>query len=94
MYGVNSSNDIYTRPVDGSGKWRQIPGKLKHITASGTGELFGIDINNGVWRSEKPGIGEWERMSGYLKQCDASADALVGVDENDNIYYHSFRVVM
>ena len=33
---MNSNNDPYTQPVDGSGSWRHIPGQyLKHVSASG-----------------------------------------------------------
>ena len=37
VYEVTSSGDVYSRPVDGSDSWRQIPThgeKMKHITAS------------------------------------------------------------
>ena len=40
VYGVNSYDDINVRNVDGSGSWRHIPGKLSHISASGSDEVF------------------------------------------------------
>ena len=57
VYGVNSINDIYSRPVDGSGNWRQIPGKLIHISASGTDEVFGVNAAHTIYRCRKPCIG-------------------------------------
>ena len=30
VWGVNSNDDIYKHPVDGSGDWTHIGGKLKH----------------------------------------------------------------
>ena len=47
VYGVNSANDIFTRPVDGSGSWHQITGKLKHITSS-KNKSFGVNVQNQV----------------------------------------------
>ena len=37
VWGVNSANQIFKRPVDGSGSWQQIGGLLKHVSASGNG---------------------------------------------------------
>ena len=36
VYGVSSDNNIYSRPIDGSGSWRLIPDSAIHVTASGT----------------------------------------------------------
>ena len=87
VYGVNVHDDIYTRPIDGSGEgWRRIPGKLKHITASGKSDVFGVNKNDQIFRCNKPCIGEWELMSGRLKQCDATFDSFVGVNSADQIF--------
>ena len=86
IYGVNHRDDIFTRPVDGGGRWRQIPGKLKHITASGKSEVFGVNSNDVIFRCLKPCVGEWERIPGSLSQCDATFDALVGVNSGDEIF--------
>ena len=86
VYGVNSINDIYTLPVDGSGSWRNIPGKLKRVSASGTYSISGVGPDDTIWRCKKPCIGEWERIDGGLKQCDATINNLYGVHSNDNIY--------
>ena len=86
IYGVNSNDDIFTRPVDGSGSWRHIPGKLKHVTASGREEIFGVNSADQIWRCKKPCVGEWERMEGSLKQCDATFDSFVGVNAKNEIF--------
>ena len=87
VYGVNSQNNTWTRPVDGSGGWRQIPGRrLKHITASGKDDIFGISSSNDIYRCKKPCIGEWVQLYGILKQCDATFNALVGVNAANTIH--------
>ena len=88
VYGVNANGLIYRRPVDGSGSWQQIPGTLmKQVTASGKNDIFGISNKNEILRCSKPCIGNWELMSGSLRQCDATFNALVGVDVNDNTFH-------
>ena len=37
VWGVNSGDAIYYRPVDGSGGWTRVEGKLIHVSASGNG---------------------------------------------------------
>ena len=86
VYGVTSADDIYTRPIDGSGSWRKIPGKLKHITAGGNDEVFGVNAQDQIFRCKKPCIGNWERVEGALSQCDASIDEVYGVNAAGNIY--------
>ena len=68
MYGVNTS--IFTRPVDGSGRWRHIPGLLKHVTASGRNEIYGTNTADQIWRCKKPCVGDWKSTEEALMQCD------------------------
>ncbi len=86
VYGVTGNDNIFSRPIDGSGSWRQIPGNLKHITASGKSNVFGVNSASQVFRCPKPCIGEWERMSGELEQCDATFDSFIGVNSLDEIF--------
>ena len=86
VYGVNSADNIHVRPVDGNGSWRQIPGRLRHITGSGKSEVFGINAHGHVYRCKKPCIGEWEKVEGNLKQCDATFNSIVGVTTSNAIY--------
>ena len=95
VYGVNSGNAIYTRPVDGSGTWRRIPGSLKHVTASGRNEIFGVNNNNNLYRCKKPCIGEWELVDDvYMTQCDATFDSFVGIRVQSQNYKHVTGQVM
>ncbi len=89
IYGVNRFDNIWTRPVDGSGKWRRIPGALTHITASGSDDVFGVNKANQIFRCQKPCVGQWERMQGALKQCDATFNGLIGVANDNTIWHHS-----
>ena len=78
---------IYRRPIDGSGFWSRIPGRLKHITAGGQDEVFGVSTLNRVFRCKKPCIGNWERVEGVLlKQCDAAIDEVFGVTATNKVY--------
>ena len=92
VYGVNSQSQIYTRPVDGSGAWRRIPGQAKYITASGVYDVIAVDPNDKVFRCRKPCVGEWIEpfAAGRLAQCDATANALFGVNSDDDIFRKDF----
>ena len=88
--GINSAGNLYCRPVDGSGKWRYISGGLKHVSTSGTYDLFGITTNNDIYRCRKPCIGQWiclghDKIT-QLTQCDATVNALFGVDAANGIW--------
>ncbi len=62
MWGVNSNDDIYTRPGV-YGNWQQIPGKLVDISAHPNGEVWGINSQNQVYvRYDVEG--EWTYMPG------------------------------
>ena len=78
VYGVTKSGNVYSRPVDGSSSWRQIPGQqtMRHITASGGDEITGITESGDLWSCMKPCVGEWVKMEGTARQCDASIDEL------------------
>ena len=92
MYGVNSLNQIYARPVDGSGAWRRISGEAKQITASGVYDVFAVDVGDYVYSCRKPCVGGWIQLDrrSQLAQCDATANALFGVSAIDNIYRWDF----
>ena len=90
VYAVNRTNYVFSRPVDGSGSWRYIPGKMQHVTV-GSYEIFGVDAQNEVHRCKKPCIGEWEKITfddGDMKRCDATNNGIFGVTTGGTIYYH------
>ena len=89
VYGVNTFTVVHTYmlEVDGSGSWRHIPGKLSHISALGSDEVFGVNSAGVIYRCKKPCVGtEWEVMLGKLKQCDATLGVLYGVDSATGIW--------
>ena len=92
VYGVNANNQIYSRPVDGSGRWRHIPGSLKCISASGTYDIYGVNQHNVIFRCRKPCIGDWQVLSGHLIQCDAGANALFGVNSGGSIFRRDIQL--
>ena len=50
VWGVNANDYIYKRPVDGSGNgWQLIPGRLKHVSASGNGYIWGVNSNDQIY---------------------------------------------
>ena len=91
LYAVNRTNHILSRPVDGSGSWRVIPGRMKHVTV-GPHEIFGINPTNEVYRCKKPCLGEWEKMvfdDGDMKQVDATLNGVFAVSTGSSIYQHN-----
>ena len=86
VYGVNLDNNIYARPVDGSGRWRHVPGIFKHISASGTYDVYGVNPDDVIFRCRKPCLAQWEMLSGQFSQCDAGPNALFGVNSKDDIF--------
>ena len=84
---MNANNYIYKRPVDGSGgSWQLIPGRLKHVSASGNGYIWGVNSNDYIYKCKKPCTGSWINVPGRLKQIDGGHDYVYGVNSHDNIY--------
>ena len=68
VWGVNSLDNIFKRPIDGSGSWKHISGSLKHVSASGNGWIWGVDSSDNIYKCKKPCNGEWTQVDGDLKQ--------------------------
>ncbi len=66
-------------------QWQQIPGALKHVTAS-TNYLWGVNSGEYIFMCSRPCTGNWVLVSGSLKQVDASDDEVWGVNANDRIF--------
>ncbi|XP_077312810.1 fish-egg lectin-like isoform X3 [Lithobates pipiens] len=80
VYGVSNDSNIY-HLVDK--KWRQVPGKLIHVTFGPAG-LWGINRENIILKMQD---NDWMPVSGYLKQVDAGGDKFLGgVNAQGNVY--------
>lgn len=87
VYGVNSANGVFTRPVDASEPWRYIPGKqLKYVTASSADSIYGVDASDFIYSCKKPCIGDYMLLDGRLAQLDGAFDSFAGVNYADQIF--------
>jgi hypothetical protein len=88
VYAVTSSGKVYSRPVDGSGRWRKIPGpgqEMVHVTASGRDMITGIAKGGDIYQCMKPCVGEWEKMEGTAQQCDASVNEVYCIKSYESV---------
>ncbi|KAM9299456.1 fish-egg lectin-like [Gastrophryne carolinensis] len=80
VWGVNSNDDIYQYVNNG---WRQIPGKLMHVSVGPAG-VWGVNSANNISKRQD---NEWMSVTGLLKQVDAGGNKfLSGVNKADNVY--------
>ena len=90
VWGVNSGDDIYKRPVDGTGNWKRIGGKLKWVSASNPDYIYGVNSADDIYKCKKPCTGGWSRVGGKLKQISVGQQVW-GVNSGDNIYSSNYR---
>ena len=86
VWGVNSADHIWKRPVDGSGSWQSVAGRLKHVSASGHGYIWGVNNDDAIYKCKKPCSGTWVRVDGALKQIDGGQRNVYGVNSANHIY--------
>ena len=87
VWGVNATNHILKRPVNGSGEWRSVPGEMRYISASGYRYVWGIAPNDSLYNCEMPcDNGEWQYIGENYRLVDATRNYVVGYT-NDNILY-------
>ena len=86
VWGVNKADLIYKRPVDGSGKWQLIAGRLKHVSASGHGYIWGVNSQTLVYICKKPCTGKWVKLNGFLKQVDAGQEEVYAVGLHSEVF--------
>ena len=66
--------------------WEQIPGGLKHVTAS-VNYVWGVNLNDDIFRCSRPCTGSnWVHVPGKLKQIDANDYEVWGVNSGDSIF--------
>ena len=66
-------------------QWTQVPGGLKHVTAS-VNYIWGVNNNNHIFICDNPCNGNWRQIPGALKQIDAGDMEVWGVNSVDDIY--------
>merc|ERR1712154_271152 len=86
VWGVNSANAIWKRPVDGSGAWTPVSGSLKHVSVNGRW-AWGVNSADQIYKCRMPcHWGDWMNVPGRLSQVDAGPWEAWGVNSNFNIY--------
>ena len=85
VWAVNASNHIFRRPVNGTGDWITVPGRLRYVSASGNQHIWGLAPNDSVYKCEKPCTGDWQPVEGALKQIDGGYNYVCGVTRNNTI---------
>ena len=91
VWGVNSNNKVFKRPVNGSGEWSSIPGEMRYISASGNAHVWGIAPNNSLYVCEKPCTGCWQYVGGSFQQIDGGNNAVIGVTTDESILFMSLE---
>ena len=74
VWVVNKLAYIYIRPVNGSGDWKMLPGRLTTISATGKKYVWGINKNNDnqcAWKCPHSTPGRWQKDTGHFKQISA-----------------------
>ena len=85
VWGVNASNHIFKHPVNGSGEWSIVPGKMRYISASGNAHIWGIAPNDSLYVCVKPCSGDWEYVGGSFKQVDGGNNSAIGVTTDNTV---------
>ena len=85
VWGVNASNHIFKRPINGSGEWSIVPGRMRYISASGNAHIWGIAPNNNLYVCAKPCSGDWEYIGGSFKQVDGGNNSVIGVTTDNTV---------
>lgn len=85
VWGVNATNYIFRRPVNGSGEWTIVPGRMRYVSASGNKHIWGIAPNDYLYNCKKPCTGDWKYVGGCFKQIDAGDNFVCGIVTNNTV---------
>ncbi|MCB9766391.1 MAG: hypothetical protein H6739_41835 [Alphaproteobacteria bacterium] len=81
VWGVNSSDDIWTRSGEG---WTHIGGKLKQISVGSAQHVWGVNSNDDIWMRSG---GTWTHIAGKLMNVSVGSDGTVwGVNSAQQIW--------
>ena len=87
VWGVSKQQQIFKRPVDGSGRWtHELGGRKRHVTASGNGYIWGTNSGDAIYKCAKPCNGQWQRVPGALRQIDGGQERVYGVNSGGHVY--------
>uniref|UniRef100_A0A3B1KAV3 Fish-egg lectin-like n=1 Tax=Astyanax mexicanus TaxID=7994 RepID=A0A3B1KAV3_ASTMX len=93
--GVNSNDDIYCLPAEGS--WINIQGKLKYYSC-GSYSCWGVNSADNIYIMKvqsltDPFFSLWEQIDGALSMIEVSTDGKVyGVNSNGDLFERYFCV--
>ena len=95
VWGVNATNHILKRPVNGSGEWRSVPGEMRYISASGYRYVWGIAPNDRLYNCEMPcDNGEWQYIGVNYRLVDATRNYVIGYTIDNALYEIVFSTAM
>ena len=96
VWGVNGSDHIFKRPVNGSGEWSIVPGRMRYISVSRGDYIWGIAPNDSLYVCEKPCTGDWQYIGGsYLEIDGGRTDEAVGLTRfNETVLLFAEAILM
>ena len=68
--------------------WKQIPGKLKHVSINNN-RLYGVgpnNVNSEIYKADNYKSPNWVKVNGLLKQVDLNNNLACGVNSNNEIF--------
>jgi hypothetical protein len=91
-----ATNGVYSsKPADGSGNWKQLPGLLQQVGVGKTW-LWGVtyEANKWVWACPLPcnGHGIHHYFPGEVRACEVGLDYVFCVNENNEVYRNNAEV--
>lgn len=89
-YVITSAHYIFKGPVDGTGPYKQVLGRLKHVTVAKEW-IWGVTLPNSVYHCRRPCMGSWklDKQAPKLTQVDAGENQVWGVDTMNFAYSKS-----
>jgi hypothetical protein len=82
---VKPTPTVAATPSSKPSPWKQIPGKLKHVSVDPSW-TWGVNSNNEIYKCKTPCSGLWSKVEGGLVQLDVGQDEVWGVNSSDDIY--------
>ena len=87
-YFMATDGAYYSKPADGSGSWRRLPGAMRQAGV-GKSWMWGVTQDGQwVWACELPctGSGVHHDLPGTVRACEVGLDYVFCVNEDDELY--------